>query len=885
MKYQLRAMAPALLIVFIMTGCQFNPSPDPSPRQEAPSTSSSPPRLFSLDNGLTLIVKEDHSSPVASVQAWCGAGSITEGDHLGAGLSHILEHMLFKGTERRPSSSMAQEIQSLGGYTNAYTTFNRTVYYIDLPSENWAGALDILTDAMFHSTLPEDEYIKEMEVVRREFAMGFDDPRRTIQKLLFAHAFTTHPYQYPVIGYLELFNQLSREDVLHYYKQQYVPNNLTFIVVGNVDADAVYRELERLAGKESRGFLPEPHLPAEPPQLGKRYVEKPFPTDTCQISMAYHIPGITHPDIYALDVLAILAGQGRSSLLHSELVEDRKLLRSIGTYSYTPEQSGLWGGSAIMHPDSDVTPAEIITAIQEILEGLKTRAVTPAQLEKARNQVLADYARQRQTMADQASSLGISWFITRDLEFDQTYLDGIRSVTAADLKRVAQTYLNEQNLTVAVLTPQSDASADDGKTATTAPEASLPQLEKLDDSIPVVLVPDFKTPLVTVQVSFRGGLLAENPENNGISQVLAKMYAQGTRNRSREELAREIESLGGNLLIEAGNSSMTIGVELLEDDLDQGLEILHDIILRPLFSEDALDKILRKQRTDLSLQKDNPMSVASNHLKAKLLGNHPYSMNSLGTEESLGRLTVEDLRRFHESMLRAENTVFSVAGHFDPETIIDQLDRVFSAGEFRGSGLRTHAKSDFQGQGKTHHVATDKVQAIVQLGYPGVSIDSPDYVALALLDEALSDLSSRLFIRIRDKQSLAYFVGTGQLLGIDPGVFIFYAGTRPDASDRVREEFLDEIRLLTTEGLTDQEFERAKATLRGKRLIQNQKPQSRARKAALYVLYGLGIDFEEVFNRTLQSLTREDLLQTAQKYLGEKNFSCIIVQPEQTKAE
>jgi len=159
-----------------------------------------------LPNGLTIIVQEDRSAPVASVQAWCGTGSVDENDHLGAGLSHILEHMLFKGTKTNPANAIAQKIQDVGGYINAYTSFDRTVFWIDVPKDGVSTALDILSDAMMNSTLPPEEYQKEQEVIRREFAMGMDDPDRVATLLLFSTAYQRHPYRFPVIGELEIYN-------------------------------------------------------------------------------------------------------------------------------------------------------------------------------------------------------------------------------------------------------------------------------------------------------------------------------------------------------------------------------------------------------------------------------------------------------------------------------------------------------------------------------------------------------------------------------------------------------------------------------------------------------------------------------------------------------
>src|SRR3989440_8550915 len=229
----------SMALLLTMTNLKAAPATQSDAITFPPSTA----HKWILPNGLTVIVQEDHSAPVASVQAWCATGSIDEDQHLGAGLSHVLEHMLFKGTKTRTTNQIAQTIQDVGGYINAYTSFDRTVYWIDVPKAGTIVALDILSDAVMNSTLPAEEYAREQEVIRREFAMGMDDPDRMAGQLLFATAFQRHPYRLPVIGHIDVYNQLTRDQVMEYYKARYVPNNLTFVIVGDVDAEAVYRQL------------------------------------------------------------------------------------------------------------------------------------------------------------------------------------------------------------------------------------------------------------------------------------------------------------------------------------------------------------------------------------------------------------------------------------------------------------------------------------------------------------------------------------------------------------------------------------------------------------------------------------------------------------------
>src|SRR3954449_12476158 len=303
-----------------------------------------------LPNGLTIIVQEDRSAPVASVQAWCATGSVDENDHLGAGLSHILEHMLFKGTKTNPANAIAQKIQNVGGYIKAYTSFDRTVFWIDVPKDGVTAAIDVLADAMMNSTLPAEEYAKEQEVIRREFSMGMDDPDRMAGQLLFATAYQRHPYRLPVIGLIDVFDQLSRDQVLQYYRARYVPNNLTFIVVGDVDPEAVYRQLEDFFKGHPGKSLQPVFIPSEPPQLGRREAHQDFVTELTRLSLAWHIPEITHPDVPALDLLSTILGDGRSSRLYRRLREETGLAYGLSAFSYTPGEPGMLGIDATTEP-------------------------------------------------------------------------------------------------------------------------------------------------------------------------------------------------------------------------------------------------------------------------------------------------------------------------------------------------------------------------------------------------------------------------------------------------------------------------------------------------------------------------------------------------------
>ncbi|MFH1067646.1 MAG: insulinase family protein, partial [bacterium] len=524
-------------------------------------------RNIELPNGLRLLAQPDHSTPVVSIQAWCRTGSMTEGQYEGCGISHFLEHMLFKGTEKRANSEIAHTIQGLGGYLNAYTFFDRTVFYFELPSAGWKTALDVLADAVFHSTLPQEEFEKEREVIRREFAMGFDDPERELQKLLFRTAFTTHPCRHPIIGHLDLFNQISPQELMQYYQSRYTTDNVTFIITGDVDPDEVARELTAITAPIQRRPTPPVYVPSEPVQLNRREAHNTFLTDVTRLCVAWHTPPVTHPDIYALDILAAVAGQGQSSRLQQELVEKRKLLRSVHAFSFSLAQSGLWAVSATLQPGQSREEAQ-----KAILDSLRRLDASPTELAKVKRQAIAARANELKTVTGRAGSLGEGWFAARDIHFGENYLNALQKVTLADLKRVANLYLTENNLTIVSLNPQKEATAATPRPATQT--ALAVECRALANGAKVVLTPDAKVPLVTIGVTGRGGLLAETAANNGISKLTSRLLDKGTPTRTAQQIAEEIENLGGNFEEDCGNNSFSLTIEVLQNDAEKAVELL-----------------------------------------------------------------------------------------------------------------------------------------------------------------------------------------------------------------------------------------------------------------------------------------------------------------------
>lgn len=827
-----------------------------------------------LPNGLEIMVQEDHSAPVVSVQLWVQTGSIHEDQHLGAGLSHMLEHMLFKGTPTCSASEFAQRIQDAGGYVNAYTSFDRTVYWIDIPAKGAEVALDLLTDAALHSTLPPEEFVKEQEVIRREFAMGQDDADRVSSMALFANAFAQHPYRQPIIGHLDVFNTLTRDDVMAYYKARYVPNNMFFVVAGDVDTAAIEGRLETLWGGVARAKLPPVYLPEEPPQLGRRESHFEFPTELTRLHMAWHIPGAAHEDIPALDLLALIMGQGRSSRLYRTVREDLGIAHSIDAWCYAPGTTGLWGVDAVLDPEQRApVQAEVLRLLQEI----QHQGVSSSELQKAKRQSLAGQLQAVTTMRGKASDLASNWLVAQNLDFSRDYLQALDRVDGNALRRVISTYLTDRNLTIVTLNPEGSAAVS-SKSEEGVRAGELQRFE-LSNGLRLIVREDARLPLISISAAFKAGLLAESAENNGITKLLSKVILKGTPTRTAEQIAEEIESLGGGISSDAGNNSISAFVRVLRPDLADGLEILADVLGRATLPEKSIVREKEVQLASIKSEEEEMTSVARNLLRSTLLKDHPYGLRSAGTPESLERLDREALAAFRDRYIVGRNGVISVFGDVRAEEVRALVEQAFATlppGEPAPADLLPARALE---KPITVEATRDKQQGILMVGFLGTDLYSQDRAALELIDEACSDLGSRFFLRIREQLGLAYFVGSSNMMGLVPGPFVFYLGTDPAKLVAVQAELMDEIRLLAEDGLTAAELARAKEKFLGQLEIRNQSNDAFAFSAALDELYGLGYDQYQRLRQEVEGVTLADIKRVANKYFLHQAPVTAIVKP------
>jgi zinc protease len=831
-------------------------------------------KFTTLDNGLTLIVREDHAAPVASVQAWCQTGSINEGRWLGAGLSHVLEHMLFKGTTTRGAGRIDQEVQDVGGYMNAYTSFDRTVYYIDVPNTGAPVAIEILCDIMQHATLPADELVKELDVIRREMDMNQDDPGRRASRRLFETAYTKSPYRYTIIGYPDIFNELKREDIFTYYSERYIPNNVCFVVVGDVNADEVVAQIKAAYANGKARPLPGAVLPAEPRQTAPREVIETAPVEQGHFHFSWHIPDVRHPDVPVLDVLATLLGSGRSSRLYQSVREQQGLVNSADAWTYSPGNPGLFGMSAVV--DDGKFEAARDAMLAEVAR-MKREPVSAAEVAKAVKQFTAGTLATRKTMQGQANDLGGSWLAAGDLNFSHRYLEAVKRITPADLQRVAQEYLTAENRTLYALLPASAAPPAAALDAKAGDQAV--QKFDLPNGLRLLVKENHRLPFVQFRAVFQGGVLAETAANNGLTALLAKLLLKGTTTRTAEQIATEIESVGGSLDSYTGNNSFGISAEVLTEDFDRGLDLVSDVILRPVLPADSLERERQIQLAGIRAQRDHLLQSGGKAMRRALFGEAGYGLDAVGQEPSVARLQVADLQAFHRLRVAPDNCVLSIFGDVNTQQVRAAVEKAFGAWQPTGCGRALVTIPPLASVQRVVETR-DKKQAVLLIGFTGCTSYDDDRRSLELLSEACSDLGSRLFLRIREKLGLAYYVGAQNVYGLIPGYFAFYVGTSPDKLELVEKELLEEARLLRADGLTPEELQRAKAKIVGQKKIARQDLGGLAMTMALDELYGLGYAHSDLEDARYEAVTLEDIKAVAQKYLRPDAMAIAILKPE-----
>ncbi|MBI5892059.1 MAG: insulinase family protein [Deltaproteobacteria bacterium] len=884
-----------------------------------PSASHAEPLKTTLENGMTVILEENHSAPVAAFQMWVKVGSADEDGNI-AGIAHVFEHMLFKGTAKRKVGEVAKEIEAAGGSIHAFTSYDHTVYHLVLASRFFDKGLDIISDAIQNSSFDPDELAKETDVVLEELKMGEDSPDRKLYLKLLGTSYTLHPYKRPVIGFRDTVKNLKRDDILTFFKKWYIPNNMTLVVVGDFDSKKALEDIKNSFKDFKSKDSPRKERLIEPEQIKTKGFVLKEEIKEARLGLAFHVPYLGHPDIYAIDALALILGQGESSRLYQRLKGRDTIVNSISSYAMTPKEPGIFFITSSL--DLGLEAGNAKKAIQGILEEIKKieyEGVSNAELEKAKLNLESEFVFERETREGRARQLGYFETSAGGLDYEKRYLEGIKKLTAKDIQKAAEKYLNKDNMTIGLIAPKAEKDILSLDEVLKTVSASVVEAEKLykegqgargkgqetikiklDNNITLIIKEDHTNPTVAIHAAFLGGVRLEHEKTNGLSNFIANMLTKGTNKRTALEIAKELDGMAGGVGGFSGRNSIGISGKFLSRFFDKGFEIFADCLQNPAFPEDEIEKARKEILAGIKSKEDYLPGWTFKIFNETLFEKHPYKMDVLGTEELIKNYKREDLLKFYEALIYPEGMVMSVVGDVNTNDVIEQTKRLFNP---VSAGLPSNASIGGLKQGfdrkvkpipspsyekrqtaiRKKEIVKEKQQAHIAIGFLGTTITSQDKYILQVLSGIMSSQGGRLFIELRDKKALAYSVSAVQRDGIEPGFIAVYMGTSPDKINDAVNGILSELEKVVKHGVTDEELKRAKSELIGNYEIGLQESSSQASDMTFNELYGLGYDEQKKFAKKIESITKQDILNAARKYIDLSAYTIVIVRPEANK--
>jgi len=847
-----------------------------------------------LPNGLNAVIKESHRAPVVAVQVWVKAGSAYEKDSQ-AGITHLIEHMIFKGTEKRGPGVLARTIESLGGTINAYTSYDYTVYHCVVPSSHLETAIDILEDAVFHSLFDPKELEREKKVVLEEMRMREDRPRVMLYEDLMKTSYVLYPYKRPIIGYENSVMALTREDILQYMKDRYRPCNISVVVAGDVNSKEAAALIDKYFGREEKARCVPPEFPREPKQTEPRYDVRAMDCQEGYLALSFSgIPGFAGSDVPALDLLSAYLSDGESSLLVSTLKNRLQLVHSIHASAFTPEGPGLFEITA------NVDPGKVHKALVQtlaLLFRLKDTEISSKALKKARTQVLTDFIYSQETMEGEARKLGVFQTLMGDASKELEYIARVKEVTASDIKKVCKKYFNPDAINVAMVMPENakidmngsilsgliqEAMAEAAGETSGREASSLAKTRRfiLANGVTILAMEAHDLPTVAVRIVFPGGLRYETPENNGIFNLLAKAWNKGTSLHSGDAIAEITDSMGATVSGFSGQNSFGLQGRFTSDTFRKGLRLMVEVLLSPTFPQKEVEKLKPLILAQIRQQDDYLPGVAVREFRKLLFSPHPYGMNVLGRPETVIGFDSDDLKETYKSFAVPDRAIISVVGDIDAENLRQELDTLLKSWQNESSlFLPTPPDPEPLTSPKIVGIHREKQQEHIVLGFMGPGLASPDRFPLEVLNAILAGQGGRLFTDLRDKKSLAYSVTSFTGFGIDYGSIACYIACAPEKKNQAEKGLWSEIYRAQKDLPGHDEVERAQNWLIGRYQISLQTPGAKAMDMAMNELYGLGFDFSTKYPEKIRKVTERQIQEIARKYFSSQAYVLVTVGP------
>ncbi|MBI1337551.1 MAG: hypothetical protein GC164_11380 [Phycisphaera sp.] len=875
-----------------------------------------------LPNRLVVIVQELHANPVVSVQVHVKTGSIYEQQYIGAGLSHFLEHLVAGGSTKNRTEAQTSEILGrIGARTNASTSLDTVEYYINTTADHSSDAIELLSDWLPNSLITQAEYERERDVIQSEFAMGRGEPARILWRATQLARYAYHPARHPTIGYLDEFVAITRDQIYSFYKKMYVPNNMVFVVAGDVDRHAVVKQVASLWKDVPTGPLPEIKLPVEPeinqPRQSVVYADVRRP----RLRLLWPGTQLGGQGDYAMDLLAGVLGQGDSSRLVRTLRDEQGLVTSIQAFNLSyPWGRGFLGidaevivpppGTDRNNPDGSVDVAinRVRDAIIAQVNTLKTQGVTDDELARIKRQTLARVAMSTQTASDFADRLTSDFIGQGDPDYLNRYARTVQSIPASQIAAVLDTYLVPQKtIDVRLLPtdqdhpiieprrPEAQPIPDDIQTTPvqldnaalfdrfrarpqssddpyTPIQTSPPVRYTLSNGLRLIVARNTVVPAVAVHVYQVGGLLSDTPGQEGVANAVAQMLMRGTTSRTAQQIADTLDSLGADLSTPCGNNTSYARATCLAEDFDTVVNLLADVWVHPAFPEDEWKNVQTRILASIDRSRDNwTGELQKTFLPLYFGADHPWSQQVFGRREVVQGLTVEDLRLHHRDYLGASTTVVCVVGDIEPDQARQTVERAFADMPQTPRVVFTPPEAPHP-TAQVVQTPTQKGLAAVMVGLgPGIARTSPDYASLSVLANVLSSFpTGRLEQALRgDGPGLVYAVWAYNMSGVAPGYFNITFNAQPTTVLEALRRVMVEVDRVKNQPVDPATLQRAQAATLSDEIFSRESLDGLAGDLSLDWLYGLGGDSTTRFINDVHDTTPELLRVIAQTYLND----------------
>lgn len=843
--------------------------------------------VYKLDNGQTVIIKEVHDNPIVTIDTWIKTGSINENDK-NNGVAHFLEHLFFKGTTKHPTGEFDRILESKGAQTNAATSKDFTHYYITLPSKYFKTAIELHADMLMNPLIPRKELEKERKVVIEEIAKTNDNPENKLYENMVQSFYINHPYKRKVIGKKEIIENISREEIFNFYNSWYNPSNMITVVVGDIDTtqalDLIKKNFNRPEAKNCKN----------PKYKSDKNIEKQIEiTAKDKVKNGYMLIGFrgvpqeNRADSYALDVLATILGDGRTSKLYQAVKEQKQLAYSISAGHASMKDDSLVFVRANFTPENkDKVKKAIFDEITKVRNG----NIDEQEISTAKNIIERDTFYARESTSNIANELGYTTLVYGDAKYYDEYIDNIKKVTKADLIRVAKKYLNPNHAVISIMLPDTAPEENIKKISNVAhPKPVVVKKEKnitqykLSNNLNLIINHNTLNDIVAMEIYAKGGNFIEKKAGTGT--ITASVMMKGTKKYSQIDLSQTMEQNGIKIVPANGSDYFSISVKTTKNDLPLTFDLLNEVVNNATLDKNEIERIKTEKIYAIQQNRDTPSSVAFEEFKTAIWANTPYGVTGKVMEKTIPTINKNDVEEFYNTVFYPENLVISINGNVNDEEIIKNIEQIFCTKKYTNAKKFEYSnyKNKFLPLSTAKNVKKEKdVEAAwILMGWltDGVQ-NKKDIAALQVIDSILGGgMSSRLFSNLRGEQGLAYQVGSSFAANVNQGVFAVYIGTNPETALHSKNELLKQINLLKKEFVSDKELQEAKDKILGNFVLSQETNMEKAYTLGWFELSGRGFDYINEFPKLIECVTPTEVIRVANKYF-EKPYVFTIVAPK-----